>query len=164
MLALTLPLNAEFNDLYQLKSSECVEDVEDGELMLSTLGIDQVCSSQGIINNSNDSNVVSHMFTDAKLYEKICSVVEENELIRQQHLQSAAIRKQQQQQAAADANSAAGEDSEQPSQKAKAEVINTQTGIKYKAPMRGGHANQGTRLLTVAPSPTSSQTNSKRTI
>lgn len=125
------------------------------------IDIDDVRTS---VPNSNESNLL----TNKDLYEKLMITFEENELMQQLQQQyqphsvqisaqissnlddqsseaSIKLEKQQFLDDQSTLNGFTNGNNEQPV-KAKSEVINTRTGIKYKAPMRGGHTNHGTRV------------------
>lgn len=125
------------------------------------------------INTTNDSSVVCHFLVDVSLYDKLMSIYNENEQINLQeikHRLHEKIRRSSSDKITLGVTSAAavaavaavstiedlendlknGANGGNESAKTKTEVINTQTGIKYVAPMRGGHVSQIGRAIAAA--------------
>jgi hypothetical protein len=140
-----LPLatnNSEVELIYRLKKSRdgLVEETnvyndEDDDMSIDDITTNPATNAEIITwcKSSKESILIS----DSSLYTKLVAAIEENERIHQQQRQLNLIQQQQKQQLIESGN-------QQPA-KAKAEVINTRTGIAFKAPMRGGHVNQANR-------------------
>lgn len=145
-----LPLatnNSEVELIYKLKKSRdgLVEETnvyndEDDDMSIDDITTNPATNAEIITwcKSSKESILIS----DSSLYTKLVAAIEENERIHQQHVQQQRqlnlIQQQQKQQLIEGVN-------QQPAAKAKTEVINTRTGIAFKAPMRGGHVNQANR-------------------
>ena len=147
-----LPLatnNSEVELIYKLKKSRdgLVEETnvyndEDDDMSIDDITTNPATNAEIITwcKSSKESILIS----DSSLYTKLVAAIEENERIHQQHVQQQRqlnlIQQQQQQK-----QQLIESGNQQPAAKAKAEVINTRTGIAFKAPMRGGHVNQANR-------------------
>ena len=142
-----LPLatnNSEVELIYRLKKSRdgLVEETniyndEDDDMSIDDITTNPAANAEIITwcKSSKESILIS----DSSLYTKLVAAIEENERIHQQQRQLNLIQQQQQKQQLIENGN------QQPATKAKAEVINTRTGIAFKAPMRGGHVNQANR-------------------
>lgn len=99
----------------------------------------------------NAASCTNCFLIDSGLYNKLVEIYQENEMIQQQEMRG----RLQQRNSSDKITSLAGLETVEgvemkngvlgepgATNKTKAEVINTQTGIKYIAPMRGGHVSQ----------------------
>lgn len=132
-------------------------------------------TSSSVISNTTNDSSVCHFLVDVSLYDKLMTIYNENEQINLQeikHRLHEKIRRSSGDKITLGVTSAAAvaavaavstiEDLENDlkngangsganeSAKTKTEVINTQTGIKYVAPMRGGHVSQIGRAIAAA--------------
>lgn len=98
------------------------------------------------------SDSARHFLNDTGLYDNLMVIYSENEQIyiqeMKQRLQEKIQRNSIDKTGMENSDGKNGTGNE--ANKVKTEVINTQTGIKYVAPMRGGHVNQVGRAIAAA--------------